>query len=375
MTSKKSILRLARLAVIFSVTIGFFSFTGCAKKEPEVYKIGAILPLTGSASFYGEWGKKGMDLAVEEINQEGGIAGKRIKIIYGDSKNDPKEGVSWMNKFMMEKMPVVVSAMTGVSFSIMPIAEKNNTVLFMTIVTHPEAADRSLWAFRHYVNKGKAAEKMASFARKTLNIETSAVLFVNDEGGIGEKNAFISKFEELGGKIVAEESFEKTDTELRGHLLKLTQYNSQSLYLSGYGKVYGLAIKQMKELNIKMQLLASYEPLYKTTRELAGEGLEGVIFTSPFFEKENPSAEKFMEKYTERHGNPPELDAGFGYDVINLIVKAIKEGGYTPERIRKSLLEIKDFPGVMGDIDILPNGDSRIPLVIRTVKNGQIVPY
>ncbi len=372
---KKTIKRVIIPAVALSVAIGMImaNFTGCQKKEPETIKIGAILPLTGPAAFYGEWGKKGMDIAVERVNSDGGINGKKVEILYGDSKNNPKEGISWMNKFSMENIPIVISAMTGVSFPLIPIAEKEQKVIFMTIVTHPEAADKSEWAFRHYINKGKAAQRMALFAREKLKLEKIGLLYINDEGGLGEKTAFKLKFEQLGGKIVGEESFEKTVSDVKGQLLKLSQLNPDAFYISGYGKIYGLAIKQAKELKLKQQLLASYEPLYKTTRELAGDAIEGTIFTSPYFEDDNPVAKKFKEEYSNKYGTSPEIDAGYGYDVINLIVYAIKRGGYSAKNIKDELLKVKNFEGTTGKINILPNGDCQTPIVIKAIRNGEIV--
>jgi branched-chain amino acid transport system substrate-binding protein len=360
------------LAVILIGSL--FLINGCKKKEPEMIKVPAILPLTGPAAFYGEWGSKGMNLAVDEINSKGGINRKKLEIVFGDSKNEPKEGVSWINKFLSEKIPVVISAMTGVSFSVMPVAEKNNTVLFMTIVTHPEAADKSPLAFRHYINKGKAAEKMAEFARNSLKLEKVSVLYINDEGGLGEKNSFRSEFEKLGGEVIFKESFEKTETDLKNHLLKIAGHKPEALYISGYGKLYGLALKQIYELKLKFKVLASYEPLYKTTQELAGPSLEGVFFTSPLFEEGNPESKKFIDAYIKKYGIRPELDAAFGYDVVNLIALAIKNGGYNSEGIKNALLTIKDFQGAVGRINILPNGDTEIPIVIRTIKEGNIVP-
>ena len=343
------------------------------KKEPEVIKIGAILPLTGPAAFYGEWGRKGMDLAIDEINSSGGINNKKLAILYGDSKNDMKEGISWANKMMMSEIPVIISAMTGVSFSIIPIVEKHKRVLFMTIVTHPEAANKSEWAFRHYINKGKAAQKMANFAYYTLNLRKIGILYINDEGGLGEKESFKTEFEKLGGKIVGEESFEKNANDLRPQLLKIANLKPEAIYFSGYGKIYGIGIRQIKELKIQAKVLASYEPLYKTTQEFAGDALEDVIFTSPYFEEENSQTQKFMEQYTARYGERPEIDAAFGYDVIMLIAKVLKEGTNDPEAIKNNLLKIKDYPGVVGKISVLPNGDTEIPIVIRTFKDGKII--
>lgn len=368
-----SLARILSVLICVALLTSVLVSVGC-KQEPKTIKIGAILPLTGPAAFYGEWGKKGIDLAVAEINSSGGINNRKVEILYGDSKNDMKEGVSWANKLFTEKISVIISAMTGVSFSIIPIAEQQKIVLFMTIVTHPEAANKSEWAFRHYVNKGKAAQKMANFAYNTLILRKIALLYINDEGGLGEKNSFKTEFEKLGGNIVGEESFEKSANDLRPQLLKIANLKPDAIYFSGYGKIYGLGIKQIKELKIQAKMLASYEPLYKTTRELAGDALEGVIFTSPYFEDENPQTQKFIEQYVSKYGERPEIDAAFGYDVIMLLGKVLREGANKPEDIKNNLLKIKDYPGVVGEVSVLPNGDTEIPIVIRTFRKGKIIP-
>ena len=372
MKNKKLVINIKVIIIVLSLM--FISLSSCSEKtEPNLIKFGAILPLTGTAAFYGEWCKKGIDLAVEEINNAGGIANKKIKILYGDSKNDMREGVSWAHKMINEDISVIISAMTGVSFAIIPIIDKAKKILFMTIVTHPEATSKSEWAFRDYINKGKAAKKMAEFAFNDMKLRKIALLYINDEGGLGEKSSFESEFKKLGGDIVGEVSFDKTTSDLKSELIKIADFKPEAIYFSGYGRIYGVGIKQIKEMKIQAKVLASYEPLYKTTQELAGDALEGVVFTSPYFEEENPQTKNFIEKYRSKYGEKPEIDAAFGYDVIMLLAQAIKTGAKTSEDIKNNLIKINNYPGVVGRISILPNRDTEIPVIIRTFKNGKII--
>lgn len=335
-------------------------------------KIGAMLPLTGPAAFYGEWAQKGMQLAVEEVNAAGGIRGRRLDIDYGDTKNEPKEGAALANKFVSAKLPVIISAMTGVSFAAVPIADQSNTLLFMTVVTHPEAAAQSKWAFRHYVNKGRAAEVMARYARQSLRLERIAVLQVNDEGGLGEVSAFRAEFERLGGSVIAVETFERTASDVRQQLSKLAGSRPEAIYISGYGRVYGVALKQASELAIGARILASYEPLYRTTREIAGAAIEGVVFSAPYFDDDNPEAVAFKRKYEARFREAPELDAAYGYDVVMMLAEATTAVGVKPEKIREYLLKIRGFRGVVGTVNAQPDGDFVTPVVIKTIKGGAI---
>jgi len=339
----------------------------------EPIRIGALLPLTGPAAFYGEWCKLGMDLAVGTINAEGGIGGRPLEILYGDTKNEPKEGVTLANKLLLQRPPVILTAMTGVTFAILPVLDDAEVVTFMTVVTHPTATGRSHWAFRYYVNKGAAASRMAGYAYHRLGIRDAAVLYINDEGGLGERTAFVQAFTSLGGRIRADEPYDKSAQELRPSILRLLAKSPAAIYFSGYGRIYGVGLRQMRELGVKAQVLASYEPLYRATRELAGEGLEGVIFSGPILNTGGEAGRSFMAEFKREYGREPELDSGFGFDSVRLIAEALRQGGSEPHAVRQTLIGIRGFHGVFGDVNVLPSGDMDVPLAINRFENGQAI--
>jgi branched-chain amino acid transport system substrate-binding protein len=336
-------------------------------------RIGAVLPLTGAAAFYGEWCQKGMNLAVEQINSAAGPHGRHLGISYGDSKNTPKDGVSIAQQFALEKTPVVITAMTGVSFALLSSLQEGQQVVFMTVVTHPEATARSRWAFRYYINKGSAAETMADYAYRCLGVRRAAIIYINDEGGLGEKTAFQTRFEAAGGQLVADEPFDKAATDLRSQILRVRDKQPDAVYLSGYGRIYGVGLKQMRELGLKCRILASYELLYKATTDLAGTATEGVIFSAPSMDQSQPDAQRFVAQFKARYGQEPEIDSAFGFEVVKMIWRAMQDGVTDPATIRTRLLGLQDFDGVLGRVAVKPNGDVVIPVVIRTVSGGKIV--
>src|SRR5690606_22095875 len=95
----------------------FFALRSRPAPEGRTVSVGAILPLTGPAAFYGEWCRNGMNVAVAEINAAAKGRNSRLQIEFGDSKNDPREGVSLAQKLLLRDPPVIISAMTGVSFA------------------------------------------------------------------------------------------------------------------------------------------------------------------------------------------------------------------------------------------------------------------
>ncbi len=126
----------------------------CLDKQPtesEEIKIGAVLPLTGDGAKYGQSAKSGLDLAVEEINANGGIKGKFINVIYEDTKMEPKEGTSAVLKLLtIEKVPAIIGAMaSSVTLAIAPIAEENKVVLLSPVSSSPLITDAGDYIFRN----------------------------------------------------------------------------------------------------------------------------------------------------------------------------------------------------------------------------------
>ena len=377
MTSKKSILRLARLVMIFSITIGFFSFTGCAKKEPGVYKIGAILPLTGSAAEFGQDGKMGIDLAIEEVNTRGGVNGHKLVVTYGDSKNNPKEGVSIFNKFLAtDKPPIMLCTMSSVSMTVAPLADKSKTVLFC-IAAHPELTDMSPYVFRILPTTSYQAEEIALLAIDKLNIKRIAIFYINDDFGVGSKNSFEKAFSKFGGEIISIDSFEKDKIDFRSQITKLLAKNPPAIYVPGYDKALGLVVKQLREMRYKGQILAPLELSYPKVISIAQEAAEGAICADLVFDPESgdPRIKEFVQKFRSKFQKVPSLDAVLAYDEIRLVTNAAQKYGFTSEGIKKGLFEIKNFPGITGNFDILSNGDVAHPLVLKIIKNGKAVLY
>jgi branched-chain amino acid transport system substrate-binding protein len=347
------------------------------KKETPVVKIGAILPLTGNASFLGENIKEGLDLAVERINSQGGIRGKKLEIIYGDSKNEAKEGISIFNKLIsIHRVPVVISAMSSVSNALVPLANKNEVVLFATTVSASGFTEQNKWTFRLFITADIDATTMAKFAVSKLGLKRIAILYVNDDFGLSFSETFRKTFEELGGMITLLESFDKNTSDYRMHLIKIKNSEPESIYLLGYDNNFGVIPKQMYELKIEVPILSIGIIGQRHIIEQAGTFLKDAYFTTTEFLADDPKSEiakEFVRAYKAKYSRNPNYFSAFAYDAINLLNEAIKRGGYTSKGIQDELLKIKDLTGVMGNISIKSNRDADFPMVVKKIKNGRIL--
>jgi len=338
----------------------------------ETIKIGAILPLTGTAAPNGIYLKNGIDLAIDEINSNGGINGRKIEVIYEDSKNDPAEGVSVFNKIVNTErnVHVIVVFGSGVSNPLIPIANEKKINLLLTAVALPGITDRSEYAFRFFPNENDDANTMIScLENKFPEIDKLAFLYVNDEFGVSALKAFEKRFK---GELVIKEAYGKSDTDFRTIVTKVKYSNAKGVYISGYTSSGVLLIKQLREADIKIPIFAYFALALPAHLKATGEAANGVYYTATLFDasSSDPVVSKFVESYKKRYGEVPNSFNAFTYDTIYMLKFAIEKYDYTTEGIRRGLSEIKNFPGVLGYSTVQQNRDVIYPLRVVQFDNG-----
>jgi len=348
------------------------------KKEPkeEFIKIGAILPLTGSAAEIAEQHKMGIDLAVEKINAGGGINEKKLEVIYEDDKNDPKITVSCFNKLVdINKVPVVITVMSGPSMAVYPLAEQKKVILFANC-GHPEITILSDWVFRNFPTSKHEAQTMMKFAANKLKIKNIAVLYINDAFGEAALNIVRKECKNYGINLLITEPFEKDSSDFRTQITKVINKKPEAIYIYGYGKSNGFVVKQTREFGFKGYILGSYNFSVEPTKSIAAPSLEGTIFTLPSFDpsSSNEKVINFVEEFEKKYGynSLPVWNSVIEYDAVIIIAKAIKNGGYSSEQIKRYLENLGDFECVAGRYSYLPGGEWMCELSIKKFKNGKI---
>lgn len=274
------------LGLLFVLLLGI----GCAKKKAETrdIKIGAVLPLTGDGAKYGQSAKRGIDLAVGEINSSGGVRQRLLRVIYEDSKMGPAEGVSAIRKLIsVDKVPAIIGAMaSSVTLAIAPIAEKNNVVLLSPASSAPEISKAGDYIFRNTYSDIYEGPKIGSYAYDELAFRRVAILHINNDFGVGLSKAFQQNFVKLGGKIVAVESYEQGSSDFRTQLNKIKQSEPDSIYLIGYTEM-GLILRQDRETGVRNQVLSCIMFEDPKIIEVAKDATEGVIYAYPAYNPES----------------------------------------------------------------------------------------
>lgn len=363
------------IILILLASLMVFSF-GCVKKEEKEIKIGAVLPLTGSAAVWGENSRMGLEIALEEVNAAGGVKGKKVNLIFEDSQSDSAKAVSALQKLIStDKVSVVIGDIASSSVLAMaPIAEKAKVVLLSPGASNPDISKAGEFIFRNWQSDALEGKVDAKYAYEHLGWKNVAVLYVSNAYGTGLKTVFEESFQKLGGKISASESFEQGATDMRAQLNKTRNLKLDAIYMPGYPPEMAILLRQAKEMGIKVPFLsvqAFDDPkILKTAKDAA----EGVIFSVPKPpDPSNQVVKNFIDKYKQKFSRDPGVTSDTGYDALKIIVWAMNQAGTSAEDVRHQLLTLKDFPGAAGLTTFDKNGDVIKPFIFRTVRKGQFI--
>ncbi len=368
--------------VVVIVAIGLIywgiSSLSQTKVANEPIKIGYVGALTGKSSYIGTYIKNGLDLAVEEINAAGGINGRKLEVIYEDSKSETNEAVKGVTKLIdVDQVPIVVGFDSSSSvLAAAPIAEQNKVILFAPIASAVEITNAGDYVFRNRESSYLHGEKMAELAFNKLNLKTTCIVTVNSENGLGYQAGFVKKFEELGGTISKIDNYVKGEKDFRTILTKVKEANPQAIYLAGYAIDMAEIIKQANELGIDSQLLASAgietKDLFTIINPPLGNGL---IYSYPAFDPNDPAIADYQKKYEAKYGNKSEAFAANSYDAMRIIAKALEVCGSDISCVKNEIYKVKDYPGAGGLTTFDQNGDVVKPIIFKTIKDGQFVNY
>jgi branched-chain amino acid transport system substrate-binding protein len=365
-----------KLTLIFSlilILLGNF-FLGC-KKEPKTIKIGAIVFLTGPQAMLGEEVKNGLLLALDEINKEGGINGKKLELILTDSKDSPKDAIMAFNMLLSKNVSLILCTGDVVTLNLAPLADKHQIPLVTVVGAGPGITENSKWTFRFFVRGDYQAKLIASYASEDLKIRTVAILYLNNEYGVTTSRIFKETFESKGGRIVASESYNITDKDVRSQISKLLNTNPQAVYLTGFGEGYAVCIKQLRELGFKGLILTSECELSRPVfRGLTLPAANGAYYVDTPFDEivESSRAQEFVKKYQNKYGVIPSFFSAFAYDALRFITLVIKKAGTSKESIKEALLSTK-MEGVFGTVSFNQNRDLEVSLTIKKLIDGKPV--
>lgn len=344
------ILWLLAVIALVSVLIAYFKSKETVKKE--TMKIGVILPLTGDAASYGKSLQKGIMVADSLLND----SGIDFEIIYEDSKAQPQQAVSAINKLVSaDKVHIIIGDMfTSTTLAIAPIAENNNILLLSPTGSANEISKGKKQVFRIYPSEIEEGNTLGSFYKEKFPNQKAAIIYANEDA---MKNVVSTIKTNLGDtSIVFEAEFNKGIADFKTIISSIPK-SVNNVFIIGYINDAALFVKQSKEQNRNYSLLGISTLYDKQFIELTKNAAIGIYMTSPFFsvKSQNSNVNKFVAKYMEMYKKEPDVWAGYGYDAFNIIVKVLADSKSQNIEPYKAMELIKNYDGVTGITTINPD--------------------
>ena len=363
--------------------------TACAVQQPQQpveekkelvgsYKIGVMYPLSGDGAAYGLPIQRATKIAIDEINAKGGVNGRKLEPIWEDSKCNPKDGNAAAQKLVnIDKVKVIIGGVcSGETLGAAPITEENKVVLISPSATSPDITKAGDFVFRVAPSDEYAGVVASDYAFNDLGAIKVAIISEATDYAQGLRRVFKESFEKLGGKIVADETFNPEDTDLRTQVTKAKASNPDLIYIVPQTVPKGvLLVKQIKEAGLNTQLLTAEVLIGRNVIKENAADMEGLIGVEQKFDEKVPKAAALLAKYKQQ----AKEDAPFptymtgAYDVVYLLADAIEKNGYDSEKIRDYLYAVKNYEGAVGKITIDENGEPILEYAVKQVKSGELV--
>lgn len=365
----------------------------CLLAVPPVWakdiKIGAVLAVTGPASFLGGPEARTLEMLVEELNAKGGINGDKVHVIIKDTAGSPEKAVSFAKQLIEEDNVVAIigPSTSGETMSLKKIAEDAKTPMISCaaaeVIVNPVAS----YVFKVPQNDSFAAQKIYQEMKK-LGIAKIAVLTSNTGFGQAGKEQLIKIAPEFGIRIVESEVYDKQATDLSAVIAKIkANKDVQAVVNWSIEPAQAIVAKNMRQAGWDVPLFQSHGFANIKYAEAGGAASEGIIFPAgrlliagqlPDGHPQKAVLVKYVTDYEAKYKENASTFGGHGYDALMLLDAAIKVGGADREKIRAALENIKNFPGTDGVFTFSAtdhNGLGIDAFEMMTVKDGKFVPY
>jgi len=370
---KKYLFLVISLALIMAIVL-----SGCRTKELGTIKIGFFAPLTGFAASDGESVLNSAKLAVETINNAGGLLGKKIELVDYDDNCNSDQAVSIAQKLIAsDKVVAVVSgSYSNPTRAVAPIFQSAKIPMVSSYAEHPDITKAGDYIFRQSFVGSIQGRAGAEIAVRKIGAKKIAILQVDNDFGASLADSFREHAKDLGGEVISFDKFQIGEKEFNPLLTRIKKENPDLIYMVAYYEEGSQIMKQMKQLEMNTKVLGT-EGIDSTKGffEIVGKDAEGLVFTTNLNRDDSRKVtQDYIKNYTEKYGFAPDMVGASAYDSFMVLAEAIRISGQaTSDAIKDGMYKIKDFDAVTGVISSYNKlGEVLKPVQVQTVKNGEI---
>lgn len=380
---KKTIAMLLAAAMTLSLctACGSSSANDQSGASGTVIKLGTMGPYTGDLSVYGTSVLNGIEMAVAEINANGGIDGKQIELISMDEKGDSTEALNAYNKLRSEDVDAIIGSVTSAPCAaISDVAgdeyESGDGVLVIT--PSGTAQDITTYGsniFRACYTDAYQGKVMATFVKEGLGLSKVAIIYDNSSDySAGVTEAFVAQCEVIGVEILAQESYGSDNVDFSTQLTNIQATNPEALFVPDYYEKVALIASQARKTGLEIPLLGpdGWDGVLDVLDADNVDVVNGCYFANHYSTTDTAeNVQNFVNGYEKEYGISPTAFAALAYDCVYMLKQVIEEAGTDAEAMVEAMQGIA-YDGVTGHITFDENGDPVKSVSILTLNDGVV---
>jgi branched-chain amino acid transport system substrate-binding protein len=365
-----------------------------AVDQKQPIKIGAFFALSGPAAPIGTPTKLVAEMAVDQINKAGGINGRPLELIIGDTESDPAKAATIAKKFIhSDKVAAIIGpTTTGEGMQVKKIVEEAGVPTFMCVGGDPVIMGGKFGPFTYVFKspqRSSVAVKRLFTYMKEKKITKLGLLYASDSFGKDGATWLEKMAPDYGITLVAKESFGPKDTDMTAQLTKIKNAAPEAIICWTIGPAGAIVAKNKAQLGINIPLFQCHGQPGPEYIQLAGKASEGdrmpstklmVAAELPDTDAQKKVIQNFIQLYTDVYHFdkqfPINTHSGYAWDAISIVANAMRKAGTDPKALRAAIEGTKDYVGVSGIYTLSPedhNGLGPDSMVIIQVKDGKFV--
>ncbi len=338
--------------------------------------IGEVFSLTGGQATFGISSRNGVEMAVKAANAAGGIKGKKVETRVYDDQGKPEEAANATTRLVnQDHVAIILGEVASTnSIAMANVAQPARVPMITPTSTNPKVTEIGDYIFRVCFIDPFQGFVMARFARENLKLNKVAVLRdLKSDYSTGLTDVFTRKFTEMGGKIVAVETYNQGDSDFRGQLTAIKRAAPEGIYVPGYYSEVGVVARQAKELGLSVPIMGGDGWDSVKLFELGGSAMEGHYFSNHYSSEDPaPRVQNFVAAYKAAYGAVPDALATLAYDAAGVAIDAMRRAtDLSAGAIRNAIAETKAYPGVAGTITLDKARNAVKPAVVLKVSKGR----
>jgi branched-chain amino acid transport system substrate-binding protein len=358
------------LIIVLSLLIFLLAPPASAEEKP-VFKVGALLHISGEFAIQGVAFREGAELAAARVNSEGGINGRELKIIFEDTQYRPLLATSGAKKLTaIDQVSAALISTATEAKAAAPVLQKDKIPTIVLWDSSPEIEALGTYIFGIGPWTPASGTKAAEFSRADLKATKAAVLSSNTEWSQYVSRFFEERFRDLGGEIVKSVVLNPDEVDFRTVLRRVKDLSPEVIYAPIDGNIIPF-FQQAHKMNIRAPIVTS-DIVTEEYLQTEPESFEGV-FQSMTGEEDSPTARAVAAAYVGKYGREisQRQFVGWGYDGVMLIAEAAraadKYGG-----LREAILATKELAGASGTITMNPSGSAPREVQMHRVSRGKM---